>query len=761
MGIRGIILWSLVIMWVAVAVSAPAERNSVRFIRLDREARQAKEAGNYLLAEKLYDEALSIPASAKNLAIVKLNKSDLLVQTGQYQEAERLLRSMTELTDELEVRRISNLSSLYVRTGRAADAESLYRSLLDSNDLDSKNRSLLLQNLGYLYLNQGRWEDAYKLLTEALAIADESTILFHIMKGNLAMAESLSGRQADAENHILQSYKDLVRMVGKSHPDALAILRKMGEIYLHGRKFEEAKKIFSVYFISEKSDLIKRISEMNEQQRLDYWKMKKQTLSLVYGLETEDPSLLFDLGVFRRGVSFSGKGGDDKNVLATSGSDIRKVLSFDEMLVDFAVYPKRREEGLLEDFIGACVVTVTDIRFVPLGKVSDLKAYRIGNSILAKMVSSENPNVLNALYSDKGLTERIWDPILSLAEGKKRVYFIPDGIINTLGVENLSGLPDNISFHRLTSPLTILKRNKAERKVNSNRHKLLLGGGFDFDKEDNGITADSIKRTEDGRGKVNYSEVSNKHEAADFLKDEVPGFRFSYLPGSGKEVEEISKIYLSSTKLNDIEEEDFGKLSGEYGKIHIATHGYTLHLPENRNIYILEDSITMDRSLLASGLVMTGANRMHLSPGREDGLISAREMCDYDLTGVDFFVLSACRTADGEVTDEGPAGLVRGLKRAGVKTILAALWEVNDEAAMIFMRRFYELQVAGLTASQAYEGAKKYLREYVVEYPEIEEVYNPATMTTEYVETENMIRECPFREPFMWAPFVLIDGVNN
>lgn len=74
----------------------------------------------------------------------------------------------------------------------------------------------------------------------------------------------------------------------------------------------------------------------------------------------------------------------------------------------------------------------------------------------------------------------------------------------------------------------------------------------------------------------------------------------------------------------------------------------------------------------------------------EDGLLSARELCDIDLTGTELVVLSACQTAQGVVSDEGPAGLVRGLKRAGVKTVIATLWSVDDKATALFMKALYE-----------------------------------------------------------------------
>ncbi len=101
-----------------------------------------------------------------------------------------------------------------------------------------------------------------------------------------------------------------------------------------------------------------------------------------------------------------------------------------------------------------------------------------------------------------------------------------------------------------------------------------------------------------------------------------------------------------------------------------------------------------------------------------------------DMRNIGFVVLSACQTADGKVSDEGPAGLVRGFKIAGAGTIIATLWEVNDEAAMRFMTMFYKLTALGKSKSEAFRLAQDYLRGYCIEEPEIIEEYDPAIQSS-------------------------------
>ncbi len=725
-----------------VALAAPVERQSVRFARLDREARAAKLAGEYALALRLYDEALSIPASNINLNTVALNKSDLLIQTGLNTEAEKLLLGLKDLPASLEIRRINNLASVYAQMKRVAEAKELFSNALQKDDIDITTRSRILQNYGFLLMSEGEWQSAVSKFEESIKSAGQESVDYPIILSNMALAESFAGMQPEAEKDIIIAYKLLCDSKGDSHPDAILALRKMGEIFLKGGKVADSSSAFQKFYESERLFLQKSIRSMNEQQRLDYWNKEKESLALIFGLEENAPDLIFDVGLFRRNISFGSKFADEKKTLSLKGPDIQKRLTPLEALVDFAIYLKRNDKGELIEYLGASVVRSNKVEFISLGSVDSFRKQKIGNTNLKEALKSQRSAVLNSLYADVNLKNRIWEPILNILPGINNIYFIPDGFIHTLGVEYLEGLPKDITFHRLTSPVEL----KTQSALIPNE-EMLFAGGFDFNR------IPSVENKDrDVAGMV------GNHNASEFLKSNIGLYNFRNLSGTGREVDEISGIAKNPLIRYDIAEEDLENILSKCGRVHIATHGYALHIDKEEGKFMLEDSLKMDRSMLASGLVLSGANLLADEPARADGLVSAREFCDYNLPGVELFVLSACSTADGEVIDEGPAGLIRGLKRAGVKTVIATLWEVDDEAAVIFMKKFYELMKAGKSVRIAFGEAQKYLREYEVEYPEVIEEYNPATMTSEYIETGNMEKEQPYCNYSSWAPFILIDG---
>ena len=97
-------------------------------------------------------------------------------------------------------------------------------------------------------------------------------------------------------------------------------------------------------------------------------------------------------------------------------------------------------------------------------------------------------------------------------------------------------------------------------------------------------------------------------------------------------------------------------------------------------------------------LALAGANRAagHTSDENE-GLLTAEEVTTLDLRGVDWVVLSACRTASGEAwAREGVLGMRRAFHLAGAHTVIASRWSVDDEATREWMRDLYEARSRGV-----------------------------------------------------------------
>jgi CHAT domain-containing protein len=268
---------------------------------------------------------------------------------------------------------------------------------------------------------------------------------------------------------------------------------------------------------------------------------------------------------------------------------------------------------------------------------------------------------------------------------------------------------------------------------------MLIIGGLDYD--DMGVVeTDTI--------------VTANREAADYLCKYMggAGSYFQYLSGTKAEVDTISAILNQPTLKYKVSESSIKELLPQFNIVHVATHGYCLDLGIRKQPEYLADSIPYDKSLIASGLVLSGANKAITRTFGEDEILSARELCDLDLSDVDFVVLSACETAKGDISDEGAAGIVRGLKNAGVKTILASLWSVDDKSTALFMQEFYKRLGCGESRFQSFIAAQEYLRNYreEIEYRK----FSAKTLAKD----KNIHKiTISYNTPYYWAPFILID----
>jgi CHAT domain-containing protein len=99
--------------------------------------------------------------------------------------------------------------------------------------------------------------------------------------------------------------------------------------------------------------------------------------------------------------------------------------------------------------------------------------------------------------------------------------------------------------------------------------------------------------------------------------------------------------------------------------------------------------------------------------GNEDGYWQAREIARTQLNA-DLVTLSACDVGSGAVVgEEGVSNLVRPFLIAGARTVVANIWEANDDFSRGLMREFYSRLAAGVDKGRALQQAKlEMIRKY-------------------------------------------------
>jgi CHAT domain-containing protein len=159
---------------------------------------------------------------------------------------------------------------------------------------------------------------------------------------------------------------------------------------------------------------------------------------------------------------------------------------------------------------------------------------------------------------------------------------------------------------------------------------------------------------------------------------------FPPLPNVAAELEALRKLY-NSTNLVDRQFvvanlEDRLKAE-QFSILHVASHGEFSSTPSGTFLLTFDEKLTMERLDQFIGLFK------------------------YRDTPLELLTLSACDTAEGD--DRAALGLAGVAVRAGARSALATLWEVQDQAAANLVTDFYrELQDPSVSRAVALRRAQ-------------------------------------------------------
>jgi len=431
--------------------------------------------------------------------------------------------------------------------------------------------------------------------------------------------------------------------------------------------------------------LSKNIRELNE--RLARPDLNEEEKALI------DAELEHEEGEFVR-LSFEAKadrqGGRNKALDAVCSIDDvqRQVLDNETILLEYDLGEKRSSLLL--------VTNATAELFAIPGRAELERSLRA----FLKLTSERSINSKDCYRASERIAGELL-PFTARDEFRKakKLIVIPDGILHYLPFETLRVVSSNeskfliedltLSYCPSASSLRTLKNVRNSRA----REKDLLAVGEPIYTKRAGRPAESA---------ANDEAAGNQ-----FFGDR--NIDFPSLPFSREEVREVAKMFPKEkvqVLVGQAASEDAVKALPleEFRIIHFACHG------------LLDESHPFRSALVLS-----------LKDEREnDGFLQMREI--YGLTTkADLVVLSACQTARGLLEyAEGPMGLARPFFFAGARSVIASLWTVNDQAAVLFMREFYRQLLAGNAAGDALRIAKI------------------------------MLLKTARGQPFYWASFVLI-----
>ncbi len=711
-------------------------------------------AGESLFADGRYEGAVRMLTDAVALAdsvapgrdagnTLRYNTALHLTALGRYDDARGMLAGARfPAGSEGAMRSAAHLAEIESRTGNNRRAIEIVDSILSAFPEDGSNpesKGTLLQNRGFMSLEAGDEAGALDDFRTALGMVSGTGRM--IVLSNLAMAKSLAGDCAAALADIDTALSYFLKELGKDSYDYINALRKKaliagrcGDILLSSAS---ARKFLAL----EKERLLRELPGMSEQTRLNYWLREKPLLSSLFSIPSLDAGILAEAAMLRRQVSMLGM--RDVPALGKSlrldAAGAARMLPADAVLLQLVEYRdekgESRYDAIMLERSGKC-------RRIPLFGAEEIMDASLsdGCGTLYETVTGDDPDAINALYTDRTLSDFVWGSVMENLPSKTRdIYFVPEGIFHLWGIENMP-LPDGMpSLHRLSSVQAL--GDAQDGAWRSADGEVIVAGGLDYS-DTGGAASDDVE--------IDHS----TYESLVRTLGVAPGSEiFIPLPATRIESDSVASA-LGGAARHVLRENEFKRIAASAPVIHLATHGYTLDSGIGEPPRFLADTLAVDMSLLLSGLAFTGANRAGLDlSAADDGVLSAREIASLDMSNVEMVVLSACQTARGVITDEGVSGLVRALKMAGVRTVVASLWEVDDNATRLFMQTFYEGLRSGLSRPEAFAKSRSTVAGKEQRIP----VRRFDAGKMRRVDSGEVKVSYPYRAPFFHSPFIMID----
>jgi CHAT domain-containing protein len=699
--------------------------------------------GNFSMALKYTEKALELHDKSPQVYLpLKIHYAYLCSQHCDYERAQQVIDEVSEEAKK------GDLIELYLE------------SILTKANilLDSKDNNHLVLALKLAELCTGFYEANYdiseKYINSLMTLADaygqlglldkkqEVYSKIYDIKGQnkdveldeLAFSSFMCGKYNESLSYFKELAKNVSQQKGEDCYEYADIELHMALISIVLGNVSDAAIYFKNSFPKVRNEIINSFYLLNDKERHSFWKKFNRFFNETMPItcyKTNDSDIagvMYDMTLLSKGILLNteiamremedkkssaellGKGLDIK------WKDVQKRLGADDIAIEF---------------IHFCPMDSVSI-YMALSLRKDSK-YPKTTILFEKEQLQEVADTLYYLYD--AMYNLVWKPMQSELNGVNNIYFSPSGVLHKIGIEYLPGM-EEYNIFRLSSTRELVNK----RDINGN-HRAVLYGGLDYDTK-----LDSISRK---RSLVILNETFK--ERANVRGIGLRGGK-EYLKHTKIEVdrigEELNKVkyecLLDTASLGT--EESFKLLSGKkINTLHIATHGfyYTKEETDDKGFQfmLLDDqkASAEDKALTRTGLVMSGANHIlegeKLPDNVEDGILTAKEIADVDLRGLDLVVLSACQTGLGDISQgEGVFGLQRGFKKAGANSILMSLWEVEDEATQILMTQFYKNLVSGQSKRQSLRSAQRYLRQY---------------------------NAGQYDKPEYWAAFILLDGIEN
>jgi len=640
---------------------------------------------------------------------------------------------------------LSNLACLYREMDQYEMAEILYKKALNAKERlwSTKHSSYLttLDHLGLLYFRMKRFAEADSIFSKAmLLIRDQISNIFSF---TTEKEKEIYYETVDHQFDIYQSFYFYWNRFNlqKSSPEFFEITITQKEIILmstqnlrHAIKQNHNDSVQFIFarFLDIKEKLSYYYSKMNGNQ--------DSIGSIIDNLEINAEALEKEM------VKVSKEVKEEKKTREITLKDIQKNLNPGEYAIEFCNFHLNNGKNWTDSVIYCASLLKPGIESPEMVFLFEEKQL---DSLLLNVLGDDAQKT-GQLYASRGtiiegtkqwpylastLYDLIWKPIEPYLKGVNTIYFSPSGLLHKISFAAIATpdsiyLSDKYKLVQLGSTREIVKLKKQNDYITLSDSALIYGG-INYEQMD--VVPDSSKND-----LLAYRSLA-------IPNDSSRGTTWVYLKGTMSETKYIDSLFRNNKVATAFYSNDkatetiFKNISGRAPQImHISTHGFFFPEPEekrDKNTFMGFGEQTYhfsENPMLRSGLILAGANYIweggEQTPGKNDGILTAYEVSNMDLSKTKLVVLSACETGLGDIKgSEGVFGLQRAFKMAGVDYIIMSLWQVPDTETKDFMQQFYT------------------------------NCFNRQAIREAFTNAQNWMKHKFPNDPYKWAAFVLME----
>lgn len=682
---------------------------------------------------------------------------------------------------------LNNQANAHFNLGEWAKGDSLHRAVLETRQAklgkDHPDCALSYAGIAAALRQKGQLPDAWEAFQHALRICETvfspdhiQTVNTHFKLAEIAwemgqpklVYEQINAHHALLKQHLAQSAKHLsanelqLQMPGYSGglDFSYSALKQFGQAQPAntGQAFDNAL-FFKGMLLENILALENALAVAPDSLRQGYleWKALQRRLSELYSQpltaqsnaqELEQRAESLEKSLLRQSVFRN-------NTAAVTWQQVQSKLQQGEAAIEFVRFSWKNPKPTDTVYYAALVLLpgAAQPSFVPLFEEKQLDS-------LVQVKSVRRAEYVDLLYAvkqndarpigmpQKTLYELVWQPLSVELAGVRKIYCSPAGLLHRL---NLGAIPfplagetaaaaetlaDRFQLIELGSTRQLVFPSEAKPVTND----ALVFGGIQYEMDSTAISQanqDIATAKHANRGALTFDEVDATYR----------GDTWRYLKWTEKEVSNLESVLKTAGIQTTLRkgyaatEESFKAIGN--GKpsprvLHVATHGFFFPDPKSAGSQQptagSEPTFKLsDHPMIRSGLILAGGNHawktsMPLRPGMEDGILTAYEISQLNLSNTELVVLSACETGLGDIeSNEGVYGLQRAFKIAGAKYLVMSLWQVPDYQTQELMTLFYQKWLLDkMPLRQALQAAQDGMRQKGY-------------------------------EPFYWAGFVLVE----